>query len=104
MPGVVLLEDAEPRADAVLLHAGELLGLAGLLGSGTTSVLRRFFGLAPTPGAARVKGDTRRLPSPRCASAGQVSSPGQGFNLTRAERFKPTNQRESISAWSHNFF
>jgi ABC-type sugar transport system ATPase subunit len=72
MPGVVLLEDAEPRADAVLLRAGEVLGLAGLLGSGTTSVLRRFFGLAPTPGAARVKGDARRLPSPSAAIAAGI--------------------------------
>jgi ribose transport system ATP-binding protein len=71
-PGAVLLEDAEPRADAVLLRAGEVLGLAGLLGSGATSVLRRFFGLTPTPGAARVKGDARRLASPKAAIAAGI--------------------------------
>ena len=71
-PGAVLLEDAEPRADAVLLHAGEVLGLAGLLGSGTTAVLQRFFGLAPAAGAARVKGEARRLASPKAAIAAGI--------------------------------
>ena len=35
-PGDVVLEDAESRADAISLRAGEVIGLAGLLGSGTT--------------------------------------------------------------------
>jgi ABC-type sugar transport system ATPase subunit len=66
-PGAVLLEDAEPRTDAVRLRAGEVVGLAGLLGSGTTAVLRRFFGLTPDAGAVRVKGSARRLTGPRAA-------------------------------------
>jgi ribose transport system ATP-binding protein len=67
VPGEVLLEDAEPRADAVSLRAGEVLGLAGLLGSGTTAVLQRFFGLAPTAGATLIKRRTRRLRNPIAA-------------------------------------
>ena len=63
-PGEVLLEDVGPRPDAIVLRAGEVLGLAGLLGSGTTQVLRRFFGLAPPAGAALVKGRARRLTAP----------------------------------------
>src|SRR5580704_2370515 len=66
-PGEVLLEDVDPRPDAIALRAGEVLGLAGLLGSGTTQVLRRFFGLAPAAGAALVKGRARRLHSPMAA-------------------------------------
>ena len=66
-PGEVLLEDVDPRPDAIALRAGEVLGLAGLLGSGTTQVLQRFFGLAPAAGAALVKGRARRLHSPRAA-------------------------------------
>ena len=66
-PGEVLLEDVGPRPDAIVLRAGEVLGLAGLLGSGTTQVLRRFFGLAPAAGAALVKGRARRLHSPMAA-------------------------------------
>ena len=65
-PGEMLLEDAEPRQDAISLRAGEVLGLAGLLGSGTTEVLQRFFGLAPA-GMARVKNQARRLHSPMAA-------------------------------------
>jgi ABC-type sugar transport system ATPase subunit len=67
LPGEVLLEDAEPRADAVSLRAGEVLGLAGLLGSGTTQVLQRFFGLTPTVGATIVKRRARRLRNPIAA-------------------------------------
>jgi ribose transport system ATP-binding protein len=66
-PGEILLEDAERRADAVSLRAGEVLGLAGLLGSGTTRVLQRFFGLAPTVGAALIQKQTRRLRNPIAA-------------------------------------
>ena len=66
-PGEMLLEDAEPRPDGISLRAGEVLGLAGLLGSGKTGVLQRFFGLAPSPGAALVKSHARRLHSPMAA-------------------------------------
>jgi ABC-type sugar transport system ATPase subunit len=71
-PGAVLLEDAEPRTDAVLLRAGEVLGLAGLLGSGTTAVLQRFFGLASTAAALRVKNEARRLHNPMAAIAAGI--------------------------------
>ena len=67
VPGEVLLQDAEPRADAVSLRAGEVLGLAGLLGSGTTQLLQRFFGLAPTAGATLIKHRARRLHNPIAA-------------------------------------
>ncbi len=65
--GSVLVEDAEPRADAVRVHSGEVVGLAGLLGSGTTDVLQRLFGLAPAAASARVKGRLRRIKSPIAA-------------------------------------
>jgi ribose transport system ATP-binding protein len=66
-PGAVLLEDAEPRADAVAVRAGEVLGLAGLLGSGATRVLQRFFGLGHTTTAARLKSGFRRIDNPTAA-------------------------------------
>jgi len=65
--GEVLLEDREPRSDAVALRAGQVLGLAGLLGSGTSQVLQRFFGLAPIAGAVCVKSRARRLHNPMAA-------------------------------------
>jgi ABC-type sugar transport system ATPase subunit len=72
IPGDVLLEDAEVRPDAISLRAGEVMGLAGLLGSGTTAVLQRFFGLARTVTAARVNNRLRRLDSPIAAIASGI--------------------------------
>ena len=65
--GNVLVEDAEPRADAVRVHSGEVVGLAGLLGSGTNDVLQRLFGLAPAATSVRVKGRLRRIKNPIAA-------------------------------------
>lgn len=48
------------------LHAGEVLGLAGLMGSGCTQVLEALFGLRPiTKGSVRVAGKTVKLTTPR---------------------------------------
>jgi ABC-type sugar transport system ATPase subunit len=66
-PGDVLLADVERGADAITVRAREVVGLAGLLGSGTTQVLQRFFGLAPAVTAARVNGRLRRLDNPASA-------------------------------------
>ncbi len=66
-PGGMLLEDVEPRSDAIYLRVGEVIGLAGLLGSATTDVLARFFGLAPRATIARVNNRLRRLATPVAA-------------------------------------
>ena len=63
-PGAVRLEDAEPRADAIRLRGNEVVGLAGLLGSGIDRVLRRLFGLDAARGAIRVNGQSKRLARP----------------------------------------
>ena len=67
--------DAEPRADAVRVHSGEVVGLAGLLGSGTNDVLQRLFGLAPAATSVRVKGRLRRIKNPIAA----IEAWGIGF-------------------------
>ncbi len=69
--GEVLLA-AEPTS-AIRVRAGEVIGLAGLLGSGTEAIMRRLFGVAePTPvevaRAARTGCGARSTPS-RSASA-----------------------------------
>jgi simple sugar transport system ATP-binding protein len=47
------------------LHAGEVLGLGGLLGSGRTELARILFGLASADrGELRVKGEVHRVTSP----------------------------------------
>ena len=50
------------------IHEGEVVGLAGLLGSGRTEVARLLFGIdRPTSGEVRVDGRPARLRSPRAA-------------------------------------
>jgi ABC-type sugar transport system ATPase subunit len=66
-PGDVLLEDVAPRSDAIRVRSGEVIGLAGLLGSATTQVLQRFFGIAPQVTTARVNNRLRRLTAPIAA-------------------------------------
>ncbi|WP_328623739.1 sugar ABC transporter ATP-binding protein [Streptomyces sp. NBC_00353] len=50
------------------IHAGEVVGLAGLLGSGRTELLEGIFGADPAAcGSIRVAGRALRKPSPRTA-------------------------------------
>lgn len=50
------------------LHEGEVLGLAGLMGSGRSELLRALFGVAPiTQGTVALSNKTISLPSPAAA-------------------------------------
>jgi len=61
--GDAVLEDVENRPDAIRLRANEVLGLAGLLGSGAGQVLRRMFGFGE-PTAVRRNGRPLRIARP----------------------------------------
>jgi ABC-type sugar transport system ATPase subunit len=61
-PGRVLLV-----GDSVRLHAGEIIGLAGLLGGGARHMLQRLFGLARSASVVRVDDRPRRLDRPMAA-------------------------------------
>jgi ribose transport system ATP-binding protein len=74
-PGAPLLE----AAGAFRLHGGEIIGLAGLLGSGTSTLLRRLFGAEPAGDPLTVRGRPLRLASPRDAVAA-------GIGLVAGER------------------
>ena len=63
--GHVLLEDAAERADAIQLRASEVVGLAGLLGSGAGAVLRRLFGLGGEAVDLLRAGVPARIANPR---------------------------------------
>jgi ABC-type sugar transport system ATPase subunit len=63
-PGSVLLEDVTERPDGIRLRANEVLGLAGLLGSGTDRGLRRLFGVDGSRSDIRVNGRSKRLDHP----------------------------------------
>jgi ABC-type sugar transport system ATPase subunit len=67
-PGPALIE----TADGFRLHGGEIVGLAGLLGSGTASFLRRLFGAEPSDQVLRMRGRPIRLGSPRDATAAGI--------------------------------
>jgi len=78
--GAIMLEEPETRADAIRLRAGETIGLAGLLGSGTDRVLRRLFGVEPEPETqtVSVNGEPRRLTGPAAAIAAGIGMvPGE---------------------------
>jgi ABC-type sugar transport system ATPase subunit len=61
-PGRVLMD-----TDAMRLHAGEIIGLAGLLGSGAGQVLQRLFGLVRPASVVRVDDKPCRLDRPTAA-------------------------------------
>ncbi len=58
-PGATLLED-----EAVTVREREVVGLAGLLGSGTTDILRRLFGAADGGETIRLKSADQRVRHP----------------------------------------
>jgi ribose transport system ATP-binding protein len=66
-PGAVLLEDVADRPDAVRLRAHEVTGLAGLLGSGASAVLRRLFGVGGEAVDVRRDGVLKRIADPAAA-------------------------------------
>jgi ABC-type sugar transport system ATPase subunit len=78
-PGAIVLEEPAERRDAIRLRAREILGLAGLLGSGTDRMLARLFGIQPEHGTVTVNGAPRRLTDPRAAIAA-------GIGMVPAER------------------
>ena len=78
-PSDTLLLQAQPDGHAtVRLHAGEVIGFAGLLGSGTGAMLRGLFGVASEPVTVKLRGDARRLASPGDAIAAGIGMvPGE---------------------------
>ena len=84
-----IAEEAAPCGSKVLLsvrgrvsfdlHEGEILGLAGLVGAGRTSVLRELFGARPCGLEVKVEGKAISIHTPRDAIAA-------GFALVPEER------------------
>ena len=83
-PGKVVLEVEQictpehPNTDISLkVHAGEIVGISGLVGAGRTELLQTLFGVTPAlSGTIRMNGETIRPQSPRDAiSAGMALAP-----------------------------
>src|SRR5215831_14465947 len=67
--GEPLLEAQPDGAATVRVREREVVGLAGLLGSGADRMIRGLFGAASDPAIVAVRGDKRRLASPADAIA-----------------------------------
>ncbi len=90
-PGEPILELFElrgrslPRRAALTLRRGEILGIAGLIGSGRTEMLRTIFGLDPMcSGSIRIGGQVDEAGSPRTRihqGIGLVSEDRKGEGL-----------------------
>lgn len=72
----------KPKNLTFSLHAGEVVGIAGLLGSGRSSIARMLFGVDPiADGQILLRGETATLNNPTAAIA-------QGFALIPEDRLR----------------
>ncbi len=65
--GEVVLETRGLRGVSLSVRAGEILGIAGLVGSGRTEFAEALFGLAPAAGEILLRGQPVRIASPAAA-------------------------------------
>ena len=90
------------RDVTLTLHAGEVLGLGGVLGSGRTEIARALFGIDPlTGGEIRLHGRFLRLRTPADAIAAGIAllpedrkNDGLFFNFTGGENITVANLDE----------
>jgi ribose transport system ATP-binding protein len=71
-PGKELLRVERPEA-SFAVHAGEIVGLAGLMGAGRTELCQAIFGLQGGETRVRVEGSPVRIGSPREAVAAGIA-------------------------------
>jgi ABC-type sugar transport system ATPase subunit len=70
--GATLLEADAQAAHPIRVRAGETVGLAGLLGSGTDAIMRRLFGILSNHSPLLVRNVQRRLQGPADAIAAGI--------------------------------
>ena len=77
-PGELLLQARPDGVAALTLRAREVIGLAGLLGSGSGRIIRALFGVAKEPLPIKLGAGERRLKSPADAIAAGIGMvPGE---------------------------
>jgi ribose transport system ATP-binding protein len=88
-PGDVLLETQLDGATAVRLHARQVIGLAGLLGSGADAMIRRLFGAGDGPARVAMGNPPRRIRQPADAIA-------LGIGMVPPERMRGLVMNQSV--------
>jgi ABC-type sugar transport system ATPase subunit len=77
-PGPTLLHMQRGNDQSLTLCAGEMIGLAGLLGSGTEAIMRNLFGVLRTGAAIKVGAEPRSWRGPADAIAAGIGfTPGE---------------------------
>ncbi len=72
-PGQTLIEETDQRSDRMTVRAKEVVGLAGLLGSGTDQIMRRLFGAGREHATVRLAGgEQTRFVRPKDAISSDV--------------------------------
>jgi len=97
---------AEPRIRDIsfTLHRGEVLGIAGLVGSGRTEIMEMIFGMRACTGSLKVEGKPLTIRTPHDAISAGIGfvtedrkaqglilgmSVRENFSLTHLERYSP---------------
>jgi ribose transport system ATP-binding protein len=88
LPGQMILEEPQ-RADGISLRTGELMGLAGLLGSGKERVLRRLFATGGEPTQVQIRGISTHLSVP-------VDAVAAGIGMVPGERVLGLIMNQSV--------
>lgn len=104
-PGPPLLHMQRGKDQPVSVRAGETIGLAGLLGSGTEAIMRSLFGVSRPDAVITVGGEPRALRGPAEAiSAGIGFTPGErGLGLVLNQSVHDNILLASLDRISRNF-
>jgi ABC-type sugar transport system ATPase subunit len=100
--GDVLLEAQPDDTATVRLHAREVIGLAGLLGSGTDRMLRRLFGAADESAVVKMHNETRRFRYPGDAIAAGIGMvpPERALGLVMNQSVRDNILLPNLAAFS----
>jgi ABC-type sugar transport system ATPase subunit len=103
-PGDLLLAARPDGATPLRLRAREVIGLAGLLGSGTEGMIRRLFGAAAEPATIEIGGRPRRFRHPADAIAAGVGMvpPERTLGLVMNQSVRDNILLPNLDAFSRN--
>ena len=106
-PGKALIEETDDRSDRMTVRANEVVGLAGLLGSGADQIIRRLFGVGPERAHVRLgDGQQARFTRPADAISADIGFvPGEralGLVMNQSVRdniLLPSAARDNSPFW-----